>query len=49
MAGKQVLLLIDNFFIYYIDLNLFYKENPQNLKNKKIVFLPANAISICVK
>lgn len=48
MAGKQVLLLIDKFFVYYIDLNLFYKENPQNLKNK-FFFLGANAISICVK
>lgn len=49
MAGKQVKLLIDKFFVYYIGLNLFYKKNSQNLKNKKIVFLLANTKSICVK
>lgn len=47
MAGRQVILLIDGFLAHNAGLNLFQEEFPQGLTNTKVVFLPANATSVC--
>ena len=47
MAGRQVILLIDGFSTHHAGLNLFQEEFPQGLTNTKVIFLPANATSVC--
>lgn len=47
MAGGQVILLIDGFSAHHAGLNLLQEESPQGLTNTKVIFLPANATSIC--
>lgn len=47
MAGRQVIFLIDEFSAYHAGLNLLQEEFPQGLRNAKIIFLPANATSVC--
>ena len=47
MAGRNVILLIDGFLAHHAGLNLLYEEFPQGLINTKVIFLLANATSIC--
>ena len=47
MAGRQEILLIDRFLAYHTGITLLQKEFLQRLTNTKIIFLPANAISVC--
>ena len=47
MAGRSVILLIDGFSAHHAGLNLLHEEFPQGLINTKVIFLPANATSVC--
>ena len=40
-------MLIDGFSAHHAGLNLLYEESPQGLIYTKVIFLPANATSIC--
>lgn len=47
MTKKQVLLLINDFYAYYVKLNLFHKQYLQDLSKTKVVFLSFNITFVC--
>ena len=47
MAGRSVILLIDGFSAHHARLNLLQEEFLQGLTNTKVIFLLANATSVC--
>ena len=47
MAGRNMILLINKFSAHHTGFNLLHEEFPQGLINRKVIFLPANATSVC--
>ena len=47
MSDRKLILLIDNFFVYYINLNLVETEFINPFSNIKIIFLFMNVTSLC--
>lgn len=47
MCGQKVVLLIDGFSAHHAGLNLLHQDYPEGLQFTTVLFLPANATSIC--
>ena len=47
MSDRKLILLIDDFFIYYANLNLIKIEFTNSLSSIKIIFLFTNVTFLC--